>query len=776
MNQILNAERFLSEIRKLNFSGRDFLEIIGNSKIDNSVYNEIKESRGLTFERLVELLSNSPLTHEDYTRLLRDAQALLRINAQGRRQNSEVKLENAIKEAEKRLAVKERLEREEQSRRAKQLIAEARQKAAEELSREESETQEFTAEPNPLLQEVSKTQELTNKLKISTQRASTPRVTYVPPDYDDDDNDKDEEDFIHANAANFQAHHDSERVSVSASDNKGKLILISIMSLVLIIASFTVRYFMTGSFFLEKEIPLVLTVPETYEELSLRLSGAGGTASEVFPAAGNYRFSDDELLPLPATFLNNERYIFNLTGNKLYVVEVRSGSAVKAAEIEHRDETIREIYLVGERLYVISDGEYSGSYRHVEESGSEYEDIPLIIADNFIQSTVTVRVYDALEFTGFPLTQFTVDGEYGGVIFNRGRFMLATHYTPHDPSAHSDLAAFVPSYTLGSERQFIGINNIYAPPAALMNTRMTVISELNGNDVNIHAVVGGAGSLYVGESLFVTQSFEGGEHSRLIKYELSGVTEPVYFDVAGIIPLGAVHEGVGIVRVGVYGAEDAALYVMNSELELISRVTNIGSEQDVPRSVFFDRGRAYFAGDKLYVFDTSQPGDILPVGEPFPRIYSDDFYRISDTERLEVLIEADPDGNRAGIRLNVHSQDSITATHLITADSTVAGNWNPFLFTDAETSRDAVFISEQRGIIIIPVKYFNSISHIEKVIVFDYNQYAGLVRRYEIVFFDINKERRRAALIDGFVYSFWDTTVVSANENDGSVFMTLELD
>jgi hypothetical protein len=73
------------------------------------------------------------------------------------------------------------------------------------------------------------------------------------------------------------------------------------------------------------------------------------------------------------------------------------------------------------------------------------------------------------------------------------------------------------------------------------------------------------------------------------------------------------------------------------------------------------------------------------------------------------------------------------------------------------------------------VKYFNSISHIEKILIFDYSEHTGLVQRHEIVYFDINRENRRAVLIDGFVYCFFDTMAVSVNLNDGTVVQILEL-
>jgi hypothetical protein len=61
------------------------------------------------------------------------------------------------------------------------------------------------------------------------------------------------------------------------------------------------------------------------------------------------------------------------------------------------------------------------------------------------------------------------------------------------------------------------------------------------------------------------------------------------------------------------------------------------------------------------------------------------------------------------------------------------------------------------------------------MIVFDYNEFAGLTKRNEIVYYDINREIRRAVLVNGVIYSFWDKMAVSANEADAAVIMKFEL-
>jgi len=604
MIQTLNALGFLTEIKKLNFSGRDFLEILGNSKISNEAYSEIKENQELTFSRLVELLDASPLTADDYARLLSDAHA-----------------------------------------------------------------------------------------RVTGSKDDTPAV----PQYEEDEDEEDDE------------------VPASVANNKGKLILCFFMAVMLIGASFTMRWFQTGSLWLEREQAIVYTVPETYHELSERLQGALALSSAREKAETDSK-----------TLLFNDRYIFNVIENTLYVVEFRNGNMQKAGEIRYDGEVIRELYLLKEQLYVISEGEYEGSYYHEYEFETENEPVVLFVTNDFLQKSISVRVYDAWEFNSHPEIVFTVDGGYNSVLLHQNKLVLTTDYTPHEPKAYSDLAAFVPSYTIGGEKQFVAIANIYAPPAMLMNTEMTVVSVIEKSGGSVFAAVGGAGSVYSGEdALFITQIFN--EKSRIIRLNVLGEDAPVFHDIDGSIA--DINEKYGILRVTAYKGEKPSLNIFNSALEPLS-------------------------------------GDFAQEEEP----------PLPESERLEIVVETDEDGRRAGIRLNMQKGEEITATYLIIAENDIAGNWNPFLFADAENDKEAVFISEKAGIILLPVYFSNGIATVEKLLIFDYDR--ELTLRHEIVYiYELGggNERRRAVLADGYIYSFWDTTVVSAGANDGAVIMKIEL-
>lgn len=66
----LNAETFIAVVSAEKMKGSEFLRLIGNTRISNSVYREIEQNPGLTKKRLIRLLEESPLTETDYYKLL----------------------------------------------------------------------------------------------------------------------------------------------------------------------------------------------------------------------------------------------------------------------------------------------------------------------------------------------------------------------------------------------------------------------------------------------------------------------------------------------------------------------------------------------------------------------------------------------------------------------------------------------------------------------------------------------------------------------------------
>ena len=65
-----DAQTFISVVSAEKMKGSEFLRLIGNTRISNSVYREIETNPHLSKKRLIELLEQSPLTEADYYKML----------------------------------------------------------------------------------------------------------------------------------------------------------------------------------------------------------------------------------------------------------------------------------------------------------------------------------------------------------------------------------------------------------------------------------------------------------------------------------------------------------------------------------------------------------------------------------------------------------------------------------------------------------------------------------------------------------------------------------
>lgn len=69
-DRMSDAAAFIAVVSAEKMKGSEFLHLIGNTRISNSVYREIEQNPRLTKKRLIELLEQSPLTESDYYKLL----------------------------------------------------------------------------------------------------------------------------------------------------------------------------------------------------------------------------------------------------------------------------------------------------------------------------------------------------------------------------------------------------------------------------------------------------------------------------------------------------------------------------------------------------------------------------------------------------------------------------------------------------------------------------------------------------------------------------------
>lgn len=718
-----NAQIFLDEIKKLRLTGREFLAIIGNTKISNEAYTEIRDNPQLTYQRLVEILETSPLGAGDYEKILTAAQQRAAQKQLEKRQTSETKLSTAMEEAERRLENKRRLELERKRREA--LLFDRRSEM------------KTTAPENPPAEEL--TEEFTDGQELSY----TNEIEYDPAAYGEEDDTDDEYDSYTDDGRN--------------RNNTGYKITSAVLAVVLTLFSFGLRYAMTGSLLIDKEPEVVFTMPEDYSGLAALLCAMSEESGAFEALGGGYYLAGETSPALTDAALQYEHMLFNISEGNFQAVDLSGGSARVLHHEALRPGFIGMLVQDG-LLYMLYEGEYAASYRCADPVGlpaPEEGEIAPVVSGEFTQQTVEIEVYHAAEYSPVPVMSFTQDGSFTGLHTEGGELYITTSYSVKNPHAQSDLGAYIPSYSLGGMRSFVAFDHIFLPQPLPENSRMTVISRISGSTLlGVYSCIGGLGGdiTFAGESLYAVQ--QNAATSTVMRFtpEMSGLMLENTVQLPGTVYLDSVDERDGIVRIGTYDGESSGLFIYNEALEPLAEVSGIGGGEEL-LNVFFDAQYAYFIANSLYVMDTSVPDDPLFASEALVYFYSDDFYRWNDRDKLS--IEA---AGQSGIMLSMFRAEkgSMVEQHstVISAENVIEG-WDAAISTPAELDESAVCMIPELGLIVIPVKYFNGVTELEKFIVLDYTEAGGFTKRGELVEFDSDSGVLRSFYYDGYIHTYW---------------------
>lgn len=827
----INVEAFLKEIKKLKLTGREFLAIIGNSKISNTAYKEIKENPQLTYRRLVEILEASPLTPYDYQRLLRTAkerqnykdaekktqndltfsetekkaQNELRLSEAEKRAQNELKLSEAVKAASIRIEENREVENKNNIRpkeiQSRGDYALAYKPEFDDFYSEKNVDEEkiplfsvktadkpnysSSAKPNGVLFDINDKRNvhygykdadvfvkaLNEKKHGSEYGKEEDTSEYEDNDYENNDEYENDDENEKNNNENYYDDYGEEK------NNKGKIIFSLVFGFLLLIFSFGIRYYYTGSFLLNEQKTVIAQAPSDYTELARLLYGLDNTPyilQEQNETYGNYYIDLSEDNFKRDKICNNDRYIFNVADNTLFCVEpnTSNGSIKQSGLIKKNGVEIIEIFLFEQRLYMISAGEYESEYYsenplsaetepQLTDNGEEIQTEP--VRGSFTQPYTLISVFDAVDFMEKPLAEFELDGEYDSYIINNKDIYIFTDYYIKDAGAHDDLRAFIPSYSTDGQKKYIGIDDIFIPLTELKYSNMKAFYRI-GKDLDFYAgaVLGGQNiEAYAGSRSIIFVGKNGGK-TNIIAYNSEGAS---YAEIDGTASAETVDERNGVIRVCAELDGYSRIYIFNDMLEPLSIINSIADNEKL-KSVLFDDMFIYVITDFLYIFDTSIPDDPIISNDSTANIYHDNYYRWSDRERLSLSVETNSLGKRAGISLKMYKPEKGTYAEkgiiLITSEAFGAGLWNEHIRTPAEYDLNSLYFDGKMGLILLPIIYFDGISEIERYMVINYTESEGFTTAGSLIYYDWNKEIHRAVHMGNYIYTFWDKTVVSA--------------
>ena len=152
------------------------------------------------------------------------------------------------------------------------------------------------------------------------------------------------------------------------------------------------------------------------------------------------------------------------------------------------------------------------------------------------------------------------------------------------------------------------------------------------------------------------------------------------------------------------------------------------------------------------------------------------FHKWSDLLAVSLSVLADEGGKRAGLVIDIidtENNNRSVAQYTISADAASISNANQYLSSAAEDDINSIRGSETEGVFIVPVKYFDGVSEIEKFIVLSYDKDSGISLSGEIVEYDQRSLSQLCVISGNYFFAAWDEKILSVNKNTMKVVASL---
>lgn len=802
----LDAKTFIGVISGQRITGKEFLQLIGNTRISNDVYREIRENPGLTKGRLIELLESSPLTSEDYYKLL-----------------------SAIKRRNELLEWKEKKEQE-QRRQTKQagLFTVERKKTAEKTAAAEK--------PRPARTNAEKPAPAQNKKETRVEKTGpfTPPInTAVLGQLSGEEPEEPEKKKKRRrleetgaftppiNTAVLGRLSGEETEEPEKKKKRG-------------------RSEETGAFTPPADPALGRRSGEEPEKPAPRKK-PDAPASQVFrPTVPDLGGDDDEETESPRRekykgkeyFIDDDVYYRGVNNGKLafcavcavlliagsfgirflttgtvlpteketldepppsaptVTIETDADVLAAAAEMKSRvQKNTLQPYRTGAQPYsepltddfrAAGDSLYflrQGAIRAVSLSPeaprvsaelplsadgdligfTAYEDRVCLVYDEE-GASVRVEVYDkALS----PIETYRQDGRYSALWIGDGIFTLVTSVTP--AGGHTVL----PSYRIGETKQTLGVEQILIADNAVCGG-FSVIGTVSGGEPRVSAVLGGYDTYAAFDGDRITLLLPDWNTTHLIRLRRIGTgtellsQETVRGECYGADCLSA--EGDCIVS---YNSAEGTLIAQKKTEEGYARLEGFAEGERLSGVSYLD-GMAYIVTEtenetKLYCVDFT--GEEPMAAEANPNaVYYEKLSGFGEN-LIGLSAESDADGKRTALLLSVYGYDkqnglSVLRSARIGVDENTAPEYARYLSGDAEENSERIAVSEDGKYAAVSYVAFDGISEIERFVCFTDNG-LSLDKTAELSFYDIQSKDRITAIRDGILYAVTDHRITT---------------
>lgn len=773
----IDARTFINVITAQKIKGRDFLKLMGNTRISNEVYREIEQNPNLTKERLIELLEGSPLTSADYIKVLtavkqrneliakkEQADVLFDIKSKKDAKLSDIPTDTrsftaSIKEEE----VKKELKKDENSR----FEFDRKQPEKEKPAFDFVKKAEPEIKPYMPMQDAEPDDEDDEDLELeeADNTAKTPVIPKKPDSQKEPAPEKEQSFREKYKGKEFFVDDDVYYSGV----NNGKLIFCAVCAVLLIAGSFGIRWLATGSLLPGGEKTPAVTaerLPESYESdddiykaITLTQNAVTSRESAYYRADGE---AYTEVLTKDFCEAGNLLYIANDGEIITYSLNSEAPCQLYSFEISEEKGEFLGFAAVGDNFYMMYESGYEETVRYNVISADEVGN-PVTAEYEAVVSRDCV-VIERYENGGLDVT-YTQDGSFIAADVTAEAVRIATTLNTASGAVKGVSETYLPSYQLeGQDKQYIGFENIIVPDEIGCNG-FTVIGTLSGNDARASAVLGGS------------QSFVefGADTCRVIISDKNKTYEENLRFVGSNLTLDSEKTYEGECYGTQFIGENAAVTYDSADnaINVITRDTITGfalAEGETLSGAGFEGNSVHIItkleqGSMLYCVDLSDPQ--TPAEAKPEAVYSDKLRAYGD-ELLGLTVETDESENRTGLRLSVYGYDGGLKEKrytIITVDEQTDTQYLRYLSADAESSNLRI-ATDESGYIAVSTVYFDGISEIERILCFK-DDGANLNETTDLLLFDIQSDYRFLTFRDNTLYVVTDSRIITIDPETG---------
>lgn len=530
---------------------------------------------------------------------------------------------------------------------------------------------------------------------------------------------------------------------------------------------------------------------------------------------------------------NNLYYVAN---SSLNVVSINNGKMKLLSKMNTGDNIPVELYLLGNKLVVVSNNTVEVPYQIKPQAGTAKSDETVVtsvaknqpdsssknvdetttpsetsvtssetsvaietfsditVPSTILQNNTVVMVYDISDKAAPKLiSDFRQNGEYISSGMINGSIYLVTNHSNYQTKpleSQDDLDNYVPSYYINNKKAFIDPKDIFIP-SKVMSTKYTIVSLLDMNNEpvmsSIKAVLGDSSSVYCsGTGLYVfgsTNAIKNKDATSIIKFKFDNgkVSYSSNATVEGkIINEFSVIESDNSFKVvtNVTAAKNkyADVFIFDTNLTPLGSISNVSDGKAV-NAVRFEGKYAYLSAENAEKAIVINLSDNAAPKKEDKNVSDFSVYlnKYSENKYVGLGAEYDEKGTQTGIKLSMYENSDGGFKEL--SSISLGGKFSDKLLGSVVDSR-GLFIDSQNGIFGIPTVSDEEYGIKNMYYVVTYDKDAGFTQKGALEYKDIknsNFQFVRGITVNDVFYALSEGRIVSAQSSDFKVIDALNI-